>query len=150
MGLELEKAYYEVSEILKYMSSDLVEKIPIKIRNFFEENKAKNYNFKYNLNKSLDQQEVSQETNEILTILYRDYICDQEERTEIDKILDENEKAYQEELRKMYNPKDIFKNSKKEKTIKENPDQNNVVIIECQNGILKKIISKLKNIFKIH
>lgn len=150
MGLELEKAYYEVSEILKYMSSDLVEKIPIKIRSFFEENKAKNYNFKYNLNKSLDQQEVSQETNEILTILYRDYICDQEERTEIDKILDENEKAYQEELRKMYNPKDIFKNSKKEKTIKENLDQNNVVIIECQNGILKKIISKLKNIFKIH
>ena len=64
---------------------------------------------------------------------------------EINNILAENEKKYEEELREKYNPDDIFKNEiMVEKTSKNNE------LIEYKETFLKKIINKIKGIWHIN
>ena len=85
-------------------------------------------------------------TKEILTVLYKDYICDDLERIELEKTLKNNEKKYQEELREKYNPDNIFKNKTKEviDTITENESTS---VTTYKESFFSKIINKIKLIF---
>ena len=52
-------AYSEVLEILKYISKEDYNKIPQEKLNVFKANASKDYKFKYNPQKTLDEQNVS-------------------------------------------------------------------------------------------
>lgn len=82
-------------------------------------------------------------TKEILTVLYKDYMCDDIERAKLDKTLNENEIKYQNELREKYNPDDIFKDRQKAtEKIEEN-----IEIVAYKESFFSRIISKIKLIF---
>ena len=85
-------------------------------------------------------------TKEILTVLYKDYICDDLERIELEKTLKNNEIKYQEKLREKYNPDNIFKNKTKEviDTITENESTS---VTTYKESFFSKIINKIKLIF---
>ena len=90
--IQYSNALYQVSEVLKYVEEDLKEKIPKQFINYIESNKSKEYNWNVDTTKPLEEQELLQPTKEILTVIYRNYMCDDKQREELDRILNENER----------------------------------------------------------
>lgn len=139
-------AYREVLEILKYLSKEDYNKIPVEKLNIFITNASKDYKFEYNPQKTLEEQKVSKRARAIIGILFRDYWATEEQRK---KILDKQkydrmqmEKSKQEE----YKTEDIF--SIKNKDIKKQEDiSNSVAMIEYKESIFRRIIDKIKRIF---
>lgn len=141
-NIEYSNSLYQISEILKYIEPNLKARIPKKFISYFETNKSKDYNWNIDKSLSLEKQDLLPTTKEILTVLYKDYMCNDIERIELEKILNENEVNYQNELREKYNPDNLFKNKQKEvkKVLTEN-------VVPYKESFLKKIISKIKLFF---
>ncbi len=142
------QAYSEVLEILKHLPEEEQKKIPKEKIKFYEDNRDKNYNFNYNITKTLDEQHVLRETKAIIITLFRDFFATTTQKEKINKILLYNEQKYQEELSKKYNYNDIFSKNKKEEEkiiLPETSNENNLV--PCKESIIKKIINKIKSLF---
>lgn len=145
-NIEYSNALYQINEILKYMAPNLKARIPKKFISYFENNKSQEYNWTIDKSLPLEKQDLLPTTKEILTVLYKDFICDDMERVKLEKILNSNELKYQEELRKKYNPDNIFKNRQKLTENVENKT-NDTKIVPYKENFLRKIISKIKLIF---
>lgn len=115
------KAYKEVIEILNFVPKESVDKIPQTMLDTFKAKMAQNYNFKVDINKSFEEQELLDETKAIFANIFRDYWTTpyQKERIEA-KEKDDRQKS-EEEKSKKYNPNDLFKkkNENSEKSSKE-------------------------------
>lgn len=114
IDLEYRNSYSEVLEILKYISKTDLEKIPKNLIELFEENANKDYNFAYNPNKTLQEQNVSTKAKYIIAILFRDYWATSSQREKIlaKEKIDKNK--VEEEKGKLYNPNNIFENNSNE------------------------------------
>lgn len=133
-------AFKEVSEILKYMDEELVNKIPTKFITFLQENMSKEYDFKINENVALEKQNISREAENILALLYRNYWATEEEKQEFARLDEQERKSNDEKLQK------IFKNTINEFDKEENKDTQ---IVNVNNdNFFKKIINKLKKFFR--
>lgn len=134
------KAYVEILEIIKHMEQKYREKIPVKLIEFFEENKDDSYC--YDLSKVTENQSkvFSQKTIDLLAMLELKYLANETERKILEDALKENDKIYQTELREKYNPDNLFKN----KISKVETVTNSVDMVEYKESILTKI----KNWFK--
>ena len=132
----------EVEEVLAHTKMELVEKIPSNVRKFFIDNSKDviDYEAKYNIEIPLKEQDLLEETKAVLTLFYRDYWCTPEEKIKLEKILDENEKKYQEELREKYNP-DVFANNSNftRETKKEETMPAMIVELKWYQKIFEKI-----------
>lgn len=95
--------------------------------------------------KSLNEQDISEESKDLISLIYYNYIADENEKREILKSWDFNEKKYQEELRKKYNPDAIFENKRKEMHKLENESTSNNAMIEYKK---ESIFQKIKNFIK--
>lgn len=82
------KAYVEVLDVLYNIPKEQFRLVPNEIIQFLEENKDKNYKFKYN-NKKYN---LSKESAIILVDIYITYISKPEEKKKIEEILILNEK----------------------------------------------------------
>ena len=148
MNENYKKAYTEVLEIIKYLPEEEYEKISKERIKFFEENCDKNYEFKFDINKSLDEQEFLRETNAIIVVLFRDYFATDTQKEKLQRILLENERKYQEELREKYNPDNLFKNKNNSSEIVQDNISNETAIVEykeknfIQNS--KQLITNMK------
>ena len=133
----------EIEEVLAHTQKELVQKIPINIRKFFLENtkNVTDYTAKYNPDVSLNEQELLDETKGILTLFSRDYWCSEEEKKKLENILNENERKYQEELRKEYNP-DVFAKSTNIEVIDKETSNMPAVIVELK--WYEKVLEKIK------
>ena len=101
--------YAEVVEVLDNMSDEDRNKIPKKMYNFFKEKSSKDYIKHLDTNIALSQQNLKEETKSVLAILLTNYWCETEnEKNDLLRLFRENELKYQEELRKKYNPDNIF------------------------------------------
>ena len=141
------EVYVDISVIIKMMPIEMREKISKSFINFIEKNKSNNYVSNINPKIPIREQNIRNETKEMLGIIYRDYLCSNEER---DKLLKQDEqeiKQYEEELRQKYNPNDIFKNHKEiKKEITENQDA--ISIVPYKENIFKRFLNILKKWFK--
>ena len=81
-------------------------------------------------------------------MLMLNYIANEQEKNEINNILAENEKKYEEELKEKYNPDNLFK--KKGQIVEDNKiNQEYTQLIEYkEQNIFKKILSKIMKLFK--
>lgn len=151
MKNEQGESYVEVLTILGYMETEYQEKIPKKLIDFFERNSAKNYKFDIDLAIPLKEQKLKAKTLSLLAMLNLNYWCkSNEEKQELIKRYSENEKKYQEELRKRYNPDNIFKKQQEKSNIEENVIQNEVALIEYKESIFRRLINKIKSIFHMN
>ena len=141
---EFAEAATEINKILSYLPTEYVKKIPIKLRKFFEDVESKEYIPNIDPYKQLDKQDLKPKTQTLLTIIYRNYWCTEQERAELDKILIKNDKKYEKELREKYNPDDIFKN--KQKILTTIQDTNLPIEIRKENFI-KRLINYIKELF---
>ena len=135
---EFAEATTEINKIFSYLPSEYVEKIPIKLRKFFKDVESKEYIPNIDPNKRINQQNLKPKTEILLTIIYRNYWCNEQERAELDKKLIENDKKYEQELREKYNSDDIFK--KREKT-STNVQKNNLPMEIKKESFIKRLIN---------
>ena len=145
------KAYKEVIEILKYVPKESVNKIPQTMIDTFKAKMDKDYDFKVDINKSFEEQELLDETKAILANIFRDYWATpyQKEKIEAKERYD-REKA-EENKRKQYNPDDIFKKRQtSDESIKDKENLNNNLPIEVKKkNFYEKIINFFKKVFRI-
>ena len=82
MIINRKNSYAEILEILKNMDKIYVDRIPKKLIKFFEENKSNDYDFKYNSELKLNQQNLNENTLALLAMLNLNYWCESEEHKE--------------------------------------------------------------------
>ena len=70
---EYAMAYTEVIEILKYVPDEDVQKIPEEKLNFYRVNMDNEYDYKLDMVKEFEEQEISEITKAILANIFRDY-----------------------------------------------------------------------------
>lgn len=138
----------EAIAILENTDTLLLAKVPTKLIESLQE-KADELGRRVNIDYSKDfaSQEISEQAKDIIALIYRDYWCTPEQREEINKALEENERKHNEEIREKYNPDNIFKNEEtKEKNIVSNEE---IVSLTVQEELkwYQKIFNKIKSLF---
>jgi len=143
MEIVYRQAFAEVLEVLKHTSKSIVEKIPEKFIMFLKDNKDNEYIADIDFSKPNWEDEVKQETQAILALIYRDYIVSPEKKSELIREEQEEQIRIEKEIREKYNPDNIFKN-KKEETVIENT---NLPVEIKKETFFKKLISFIKELF---
>ena len=145
----INQAFSEVYDILMRLEKGLYDKIPKEFITAIEKNRDMEYKVNIDYSKDINEQELLMETRIILSLIYRDYLCDEEKRKQLleedERQLKENEKN----LREKYNPDKLFQNNKKEKIV-DNANENKELTIVEEEKWYKKIIIFIKSIFKIN
>ena len=152
--IQYANAYTEVLDILRYISKEDYEKIPKSKIKVFEENSNKNYSFKYDVDKTLEEQNVSEIARMIIAILCRDYWTTNEQRYIIIKKQREAREEQERQIReRIEQNKKIKEDSLKVIDVSSDLDLDldysigtNLEIYKEEN-IFKRIISKIKEIF---
>ena len=143
-NIEYANAYSEVLEILKNISKEDYEKVPSEKIDLFEKNANKNYNFQYDTNLTLDEQNVSKRTKAIIAILFRDYWATPEQREKILAKQNYDRIQIEKNKQKQYNVDNIFKNKEK----KAEAVENSVSMVEYKEPIFARIKKLFKQTFK--
>lgn len=140
-------AYSEIFEILSLMEEEDKEKVPQEARDFFEEQRMKEYKPKIRTDIPLTEQNLRRETVVLLTILVINYWCDsEEEKQSFINELEKNEKV-KKELQEKYNPDNLFKNRKKTKEDVVMEQIENVGMIKYKENIITKLKEWFRKIF---
>lgn len=140
-------AYKEVVEILKYTEREDVNKIPRSTILMFKYLMDETHQFKVNINKSLQEQNLCREAKAILANIFKNYWATDEERAEMER----EERLYleQEEMakREKYNPDDLFKNRKM--VINDTIEEEQISMVEYKKEpFFIKILNKIKSIWE--
>ena len=141
---EYAMAYTEVVEILKYVPDEDVNKISKQELDFYKNNMDNEYNYKLNMTKEFEEQEMSEITKAILANIFRDYWATPYQKEKIEAKEKYELEKLEEEKRKKYNPDNIFKKQQEEKVI-----ENTNLPVEIENETFyRKIINVIKKIIK--
>ena len=142
-----QEVFSEVYAFLEIVGDQYRNKLPKELIQIFETQKSKTYNPQYDPNIEIYKQNLKKGTLAIIAILDLNYWCEtEEEKQKIRKALEENELKKQEEIRKKYNPDNIFENkTKKEYT---NIPENKAIIEYKKESIINKIMNKIKSFFR--
>lgn len=138
LELRYRNAFKEVDEILRYTDIDLVNKIPKKFIDFLRANMNNDYEFNVQEGLRLNKQKLSEEANNILALIYRDYWSTEEEKEEFRKKDEEERKLNEEKLKHIFDRKDNDPIEEKK--------TNQLIKIEHESFI-KRLFSKLKRFF---
>lgn len=131
------KACKEVLEILNNVEEKDLKKIPKDFLDDIKKNADKNYITNIDINKKFEDQELLPETIDLLAYIYRKYWCDEEEKYEFDRVIQENESK----------EKNIFQNNNKnKKNINTKQNEKSLINVNKNKTILEKIIDYLKSI----
>lgn len=148
MDRNYQEAFVEVEEILKIMPVELSKKIPMKFRKIIIENQAPDY--KVIIQEPLEQQKLKKETLVILGLIYRDFLCDEQERKEL-KIQDAQElEKIEKELQQKYDIQNVFdarKENRKKQEESEDDYSTSLTLYE-EPTFLKRLFNIIKGIFK--
>ena len=102
VNIQYKKSCTEVLEILKHIPKEDYEKIPTDIINVIENDKEENYHFEYDVNKTLDEQNVSKQAKIMIALFFREYWATEHQK----EVILANERLYiekkEEEKRKKY------------------------------------------------
>lgn len=148
MDRNYQEAFVEVEEILKIMPVELSKKIPMKFRKIIIENQAPDY--KVIIQEPLEQQKLKKETLVILGLIYRDFLCDEQERNEL-KLQDAQElEKIEKELQQKYDIQNVFdarKENRKKQEVSEDDYSTSLTLYE-KPTFLKRLFNIIKGIFK--
>lgn len=136
----------EVLDILKHLPDETVKRIPKKLIEFFENVSISDYEPKIDYSKGLDKIELKTKTKALLAMIYRNYLCSDSEREEVDRALIKNEEEYQQNLREKYNPDKIFEENYEK--INKSVEKNTQLMVykeKWYKKVFKKIFYIIKN-----
>lgn len=140
---ELNDIANETLVVIEHFEFNLIKQIPQRIINYLKELAIESKkNYKIDKNKSLANQDISEQSKDLISYIYYSYIANEEEKKEILKKWDKNEIEYIKELNKKYNYDELFN---KKKYIVQNVSSS-TEIAEYKENVFTKI---KKMIFKI-
>ncbi len=131
----------EINEILRYMSDDILSKIPNDVKIYFSNIASRDYIFRYDENKSLEEQRIQKETKEMLAIIYKDYVCNEQEKKEFIQNRRKIDYEIEEEKRKKYDVNNIFKKEYKTEEVKKKDE---LIVVDKRTNLFNKLISLIK------
>lgn len=130
----------ETLTFLAFFDNKMIEKIPVHtIKKLCEEAADSKLDFYIDVNKSFKEQEISEKSKDLLSLIYYDYIAEEDEKKEILKQWNLNETNYQNALNEKYNYDNIFAN-RKNSTCVELIEVKRETIFQKIKNLLKKII----------
>lgn len=143
-------AYREVLEILKYIPVEDYNKIPKTKIELFEANANDSYNFSYNPDKTLEEQEVSKIAKGIIAILFRDYWSTDTQKEKIISKQNYDRMKLEEEKRATYNLGKIFNNEQNDFNIQiVEKEKEKLELIEYKESKwYQKIFEKILKVFR--
>lgn len=152
------KAYKEIVEILKYVPEESVNKIPKEMRDMFEAEQLKTYNFQIDTEKTFEEQELLEETKAILANIFRDYWATDYQKARIIEKENQDREEWERQKREKYNPNDIFKNRNTttkdndisqdiQKQLNEEYNKNLPMEVQKQN-IFQRLLSFIKKLIR--
>ena len=106
------RAYAEVNYIINHMNEKYREKVPEKLKNFFNDYKDPTCEIKINPYVPLQNQGLQRYTLEIIALLHLKYWCENEERKqELYDIMLRNQEKLEEQMRDRYSVEKLFDNA---------------------------------------
>ena len=139
-------AYKEVIEVLKYTKREDVNKIPKSRILLWRINMSKDYDFKIDTTKTLEEQNLSKEAKAIIANIFKKYWATDYQKERIEAKEKYDIEQMEKEKYQKYNPDDIFKN-RKQNIQQEEVASKTVSMVEYREPLFKRILNKIKNIF---
>lgn len=136
----------ETISVLDYFNQEFLAKIPKHFLKDLQE-LAKDSKIVVNIdkNKKLENQPISEDSKDLIGLIYYSYIASDDEKAEIERAWDENELKFQNELKKKYNVDNLFENRNKS-NYNFDENKNNIELIEYKENIFQKVINKIKKL----
>lgn len=144
------QAFSEVYDIIEHMEEKVKEKIPKGFINFIKENMDLNYKIKIDYSESLGNQNLLHETKVLLSLIYRDYICDKKNKERLMQLDDEEIKRQEGILREKYKIDfDKIKEQRETKVYnsKEDKMEEKSLVMIKEERWYKKIIKNILELF---
>ena len=144
---EYEIACTEVLEVLNYISKEDYNKVPKDVIQVLEKNKKNDMTFLYNPWKDINEQEMSAIGRLMLASFFRDYWATPEQRAKINSFQNNKRKIIEKEKEERFDTKNLFKTKAEiDEKIENNPEKTDIIVYK--DNIFKKILDKIKSIFK--
>lgn len=156
MDMEISKntriAYAEIDSFIALLPEKEKMKIPNELVEMFRKEKDKETTKKLSLDIPIEEQNLNDETWNLIALLYLEYLCeDEEEKKELEKIYEENDRKYMQEMKEKYDPDKIFKEREKARNERKNKTKEeiqNLPIVKPKENIIQKIIKFINKLFK--
>lgn len=146
MNGQYAEALTEVEMILKIMPEDIIKKISSSFYNYISNNKSDSFQSKAIDDIFIKENELKDETKDILSLIYRAYLCDEETKNKLEKQDYLELQQYNEELNRKYSVENLFKKDTLKTNINE--DIKEISLIELENEKwYKKVLNKIKKLF---
>lgn len=152
ISAEQSYAYAEILEILSFLSKKFINKIPNNLINLFKKHASTSYENHLNKYEPLENQEVSDKTAALLTLIALNYWCEtQDEVAGLRKTLAENDRILEEKRKASLNnlfdnnisSNNVENNTTLEKT--EETTQEQTALVDCSKlPWYKKIFTMFK------
>ena len=127
----------ETLTFLAFFDNKLIEKIPTHIiSKLCEEAADSKLDFYIDTTKSFHEQNISEKSKDLISLIYYDYIAEEDEKKEILNQWNLNEKNYQKLQKEKYNYANLFSNKK------------NSTCVELVEVKKENIFQKIINFFK--
>lgn len=140
-------AYKEVIEVLKHTKRKDVNKIPKLEIILWRQNMKKDYDFKIDENKPIEEQNLSKEARAVLANIFKKYWATDYQRERIEAKEKYDLEQIEKEKYEKFNPDTIFQNRHKV----ENQEETNINSVSMmkykEKNFLQKIFDKIKNLF---
>ncbi len=147
MTVEYKQSLKELNTILDFMNNEYIEKLPKKLLRFIKENMDISYEDNINQDTPIDKQNLKKDTKILLSLIYRNYWCDEDEKKKLMEEDANKKREYEKEIYEKYNPDNIFNNKNKViEDIKINEDEKQLLV--PKETLFKKLINKIKSFFK--
>ena len=145
------KAYKEVIEILNFVPKESVDKIPQSMLYTFNVKMDRGYNFKVDINKGFEEQELLNETKAILANIFKDYWATPYQKKRIEAKEKYDRQKIEEKKKAKYNPNIFNKNKIQNDAINGQQEKkiNNLPIEIKKERFYNKILKFLKKIFHV-
>ena len=147
MTVEYKQSLKELNTILDFMNNEYIEKLPKKLLRFIKENMDISYEDNINQDTPIDKQNLKKDTKILLSLIYRNYWCEEDEKKKLMEEDANKKREYEKEIYEKYNPDNIFNNKNKViEDIKINEDEKQLLV--PKETLFKKLINKIKSFFK--
>ena len=130
------------------MEREIKSKIPSQFVNFIDGNRDIHYKPNIDFTKSINQQNLLKETRIILSLIYRDYICDKDKKKELLE-KDAKEIQKQEELNRKKYEIDFEARKRKYNPVEETKDAGYLVQVTEEKWYMR-LINKIKRFLFKH
>ena len=142
MTNSLGQAMYEVNIILNNTNEDIVKAIPEGVLKTIKEKAKEEKTFVYDRSKKLEDQNINDSTRGLLALIYRDYLCTEDEKAEYIKYYKNAIEEQEREKAEKYSVEKIF-----EKKNQVPEEQTKAMVAYKQETIWTKIKNLILSIF---